>query len=219
MKKGKEFYEFSNFEECSQNDKTSVIKIIILALLVVITIALAFITINVNENIQIANKRIAEQKEIDRIKQENIKLEKEKQEAERKRQEKLPKLTEEGKANIESIYSSETKRAFLTFDDGPSDITPIILETLKKENIKASFFMLGTRVKQKPEITKQVYNEGHFIGNHGYSHQYSSIYASPEAVLNEYNLCNNSIKDALGEQEYNSHLFRFPGGLARRKIC
>ena len=48
---------------------------------------------------------------------------------------KLPQLTEEGKNNLENIYHSDTKRVFLTFDDGPSKtVTPVVLDTLKKEN-------------------------------------------------------------------------------------
>lgn len=121
-----------------------------------------------------------------------------------------------GRKNIENIYHSETKRAFLTFDDGPSTVTPTILEVLKQENVKASFFVLGSRVEAMPDIIKRIYEEGHYIANHGYSHTYSAIYSSPQAVLDEYNKCNEAVKKAIGKQEYNSHLFRFPGGLVRR---
>lgn len=73
--------------------------------------------------------------------------------------------------------------------------------------------MLGNRVEVMPETVKRIYEEGHYIANHGYSHVYSTIYASPESVLNEYNQCNNAVKNAIGVPEYNSHLFRFPGGV------
>lgn len=73
--------------------------------------------------------------------------------------------------------------------------------------------MLGNRVEVMPETVKRIYEEGHYIANHGYSHVYSTIYVSPESVLNEYNQCNNAVKNAIGVPEYNSHLFRFPGGL------
>lgn len=139
--------------------------------------------------------------------------EQKKAEEEKKRQEKLPKLTDEGRNNIATIYNSETKRAFLTFDDGPSAVTPTILDTLKQENIKATFFVLGSNVEGRQDMVKRMYDEGHYIANHGYTHIYSQIYASPEAVLNEYNLCTEKIRNAIGEQEYNPHLFRFPGGI------
>lgn len=114
---------------------------------------------------------------------------------------------------MENIYKSDTKRAFLTFDDGPSSVTPKILDILKQENVKATFFVLGSRVEALPETVKRMYDEGHYIASHGYSHIYSQIYASPEAVLDEYNRCNDQIKNAIGVSEYNSHLFRFPGGV------
>lgn len=139
--------------------------------------------------------------------------------AEKERQEKLPKLTEAGKENISKIYHSDTKRAFLTFDDGPSSVTSKILDILKQENIKASFFVLGSNVEKRPEMVKRMYDEGHFIGIHGTSHVYEQIYQSPQSVLDEYNMCNEKIKNALGEQEYNPHLFRFPGGLVGGKYA
>ncbi len=126
---------------------------------------------------------------------------------------KLPQLTEEGKNNLENIYHSDTKRVFLTFDDGPSKtVTPVVLDTLKKENIKATFFLLGSRVELEPELVKREYNEGHYLASHGYSHVYSQIYASPQSVIDEYNISVTAIRNAIGEQEYNPHLFRFPGG-------
>ena len=144
---------------------------------------------------------------------------KEQEELERKRQEKLPKLTEEGKENIQHIYSADVKRAFLTFDDGPSSNTSQILDILNERGIKATFFVLGSNVEKSPEMVKRMYDEGHFIANHGYSHVYETIYQSPQAVLDEYNKCNQLVRDAIGEQEYNSHLFRFPGGLVGGKYA
>ena len=144
---------------------------------------------------------------------------KEQEELERKRQEKLPKLTEEGKENIKHIYSADVKRAFLTFDDGPSSNTSQILDILNERGIKATFFVLGSNVEKNPEMVKRMYDEGHFIANHGYSHVYETIYQSPQAVLDEYNRCNQVVRDAIGEQEYNSHLFRFPGGLVGGKYA
>ncbi len=136
----------------------------------------------------------------------------EQEEKERKRREKLPELTQEGIENVNHIYSSDTKRAFLTFDDGPSSNTQPILDVLKEKGVKATFFVLGSNVEKAPETVKRIYDEGHFIANHGYSHVYTAIYQSPQTVLDEYNRCNQLVRNAIGEQEYNSHLFRFPGG-------
>lgn len=144
---------------------------------------------------------------------------KKKEEEEKAKQAKIPKLTEEGKNNVDNIYKSDTKRAFLTFDDGPSEVTNQILDTLKQEKVKATFFVLGSNVKTLPNVVKRIYDEGHYIANHGYSHVYSKIYASPQTVLDEFNQCNDAVKEAIQVPEYNSHLFRFPGGLAGGKYA
>ena len=153
-------------------------------------------------------------------KNEQLIEEQKKAEEEAARKAKLPNLTEEGKNNFANLYKSETKRVFLTFDDGPSKtVTPLILDTLKQENVKATFFLLGSRVELNPEIVKREFDEGHYLASHGYSHVYSQIYASPQNTLDEYNKCITAIRNAIGEQEYNPHLFRFPGGYAGGKYA
>lgn len=122
--------------------------------------------------------------------------------------------TEKFMDTIDNIYNGEEgKRVFLTFDDGPTrEVTPHILDILKEYNIKATFFVLGTYAKKNPDIIKRAYDEGHYIANHGYSHKYSTIYKSADTVLGEYNKTEEIIKEALNDDSYSSHLFRFPGG-------
>ena len=144
------------------------------------------------------------------------KAEKEREE-QAKLQERIQKTSqpfnEEQQYNILHIYKSDTKRVFLTFDDGPSEtVTPLILDLLKEENVPATFFTLGTNVKRHPEIVRREFDEGHYVANHGYSHKYSAVYASPQATFDEYNYTENAIKEALGNENYRSNLFRFPGG-------
>ncbi len=193
--------------------KEEILKIVLVVLILIMLILLIFVA-NYSINI-IRNSKIAKQYEEQIALLEKQKLEK--QEAER--QAKIPKLTEQGMQNIESIYHSDTKRAFLTFDDGPSSVTNTILDVLKQENVKATFFVLGSRVEAKPDVVKRIYDEGHYIANHGYSHVYENIYASPQTVLDEYNRCNDVVRNAIGVPEYNSHLFRFPGGLTGGKYA
>ena len=84
-------------------------------------------------------------------------------------------LTKEQLKAIDNIYDSKEKVAFLTFDDGPSsNVTPKILDVLKKENIKATFFVLGTMAKANPEVLKREKEEGHYIANHSYSDRKST---------------------------------------------
>lgn len=69
----------------------------------------------------------------------------------------------------------------LTFDDGPSLVwTPMILDELKKADIRATFFMLGEHVARYPEIARRVAEEGHEIGNHTYDHHVLLYYKPGE---------------------------------------
>lgn len=121
---------------------------------------------------------------------------------------------------VSHIYSSDYKRVFLTFDDGPSkSVTLPILDILKQNNIKATFFVLGSNAERYPEIVKRAYQEGHYIANHSFTHVYSNIYSSPQAVLDEYTRTETAIKNAIGDQTYNSRVFRFPGGTAGGKYA
>lgn len=125
----------------------------------------------------------------------------------------IPNMSAAGLENIKHIYSSDKKIAYLTFDDGPSnDVTGLILDVLKENKVKATFFVLGTQVEKYPGVIKREYDEGHYIGNHGYSHVYKKIYDTPQAVLEEYNKTNETIAKALNIKGYATHLFRFPGG-------
>lgn len=195
-------------------------KIVILNLLVIVLIILIMIAKN---SIEIINQyKIYQQYETQLLalqKQEEDKQVKIRKKQEEMKQNRIPQLTQEGKNNLENIYHTESKKVFLTFDDGPSMVTPTILDTLKQENIKATFFVLGSRVNAMPEVVKRIYEEGHYIANHGYSHVYSCIYSSPQAVLDEFNQCNDAVRNAIGIPEYHSHLFRFPGGLIGGKYA
>jgi len=125
----------------------------------------------------------------------------------------VPQFNENGFNEVREIYFSEEKQVYLTFDDGPSkDVTPQILDILKEHDVKATFFVLGARVELYPETLKRTFEEGHYIANHGYSHKYSKIYESKDTVFQEYVECEYAIKNALNNQDYNSYLFRFPGG-------
>lgn len=187
-------------------DKKRIIFNIIVSIITIIT--LIFVIYYVVDT----TKRIKDSKKFTSQILEYQKQEEEKDQIEKERKSKIPNLTEQGKENIKHIYSSENKRVFLTFDDGPSDNTNDILNILNEKNIKATFFVLGMQVEKMPEVVKKIYDEGHYLANHGYSHIYSNLYSSKEEVINEYNKCNQAVANAIQISEYNSHLFRFPGG-------
>ena len=97
---------------------------------------------------------------------------------------------------------------YLTFDDGPFIDTISILDTLKKYEVKATFFILYHRSYSGPVILREV-AEGHTIGLHSWSHKYSSIYASETAYYNDLNAISDYIFDLTGIR---STIIRFPGG-------
>ena len=114
---------------------------------------------------------------------------------------------------ISDLTNGTEKIAFLTFDDGPNvSVTPKVLDILKDENVKASFFVIGKNVDSYPEIVKRAYDEGHFIANHGYDHNNSVLYKNSESFINEIKKTDLAIGNAIGVQDYCSHVFRFPNG-------
>ena len=68
-------------------------------------------------------------------------------------------------------YGASKNQVALSFDDGPDPAyTPRILDVLKRENAKAIFFVIGAQAEKFPELTRRIYDEGHEIGNHTFSH-------------------------------------------------
>ena len=114
---------------------------------------------------------------------------------------------------ISDLTKGTEKTAFLTFDDGPNiSVTPKVLDILKDEDVKATFFVIGKNVDSHPEIVKRAYEEGHFIANHGYDHNNSVLYKNSESFINEIKKTDLAIGNAIGIQDYCSHIFRFPNG-------
>ncbi|MGO4111248.1 polysaccharide deacetylase family protein [Paenibacillus sp. YAF4_2] len=99
-----------------------------------------------------------------------------------------------------------TRVAYLTFDDGPAANTMRILAIQKQQQVKATFFVLGTNRKT---IYRQILKDSHTIGNHSYSHQYSMIYASVNRYLRDFERLERLLRQTTGRR---TTLFRFPGG-------
>lgn len=118
-------------------------------------------------------------------------------------------------ADLVSPYNgSEGKRAFLTFDDGPTYLTPEILDILKSKEVKATFFTLGQQVEANPDTVKREFEEGHTIANHSYSHDYPYIYKNVDNFKADLDRAAAAISQVIGENNY-VKLFRFPGGTFR----
>lgn len=114
---------------------------------------------------------------------------------------------------LNDIAKSNEKKAYLTFDDGPTTkATGKILDILKEENVKATFFVVGKHVKENPELVKREYDEGHYIANHGYNHNNKLLYKDMESFKDEIVSTDSEISKAIGVENYCSHIFRFPNG-------
>lgn len=124
----------------------------------------------------------------------------------------IPPASEENDLLTILSDSGQTKRCYLTFDDGPTtNITPQILDTLRRYNVKATFFEVGSLIKANPDMARRVYEEGHLIANHSQNHEYAALYASTESFMTEINECYEAIKSVTdGEEPFK--LIRFPGG-------
>lgn len=113
-----------------------------------------------------------------------------------------------------SVNITSPKLAYLTFDDGPTHVvTAALLDVLKKENVKATFFVVGKEIEGKESILKRIYNEGHSLGLHTYSHNFKKIYKSTEDFINEMTMTSNKIEQVTG---FAPKIIRFPGGSSKR---
>ena len=118
-------------------------------------------------------------------------------------------------------YTNDGKKiVFLTFDDGTSKTnTPKVLETLKKEDVKATFFLTGQNIEnggqEAKDLVKREFNEGHAIGNHSYTHDVKKLYPGRtldmEAFKEDFDKNDKLLQDILGKY-FSTRVIRCPGG-------
>lgn len=111
--------------------------------------------------------------------------------------------------------SGTVKQVALTFDDGPDAYyTPKILDILAKNNIKATFFIVGQRAQSHPEMVKRIVNAGHAIGNHTWNHA-DLDKLTPEQIRSEVTQTDNILTTLSGTH---TNLFRPPYGIASQQV-
>lgn len=98
---------------------------------------------------------------------------------------------------------------YLTFNSVPGDNTEAILDVLAQHNVKATFFVVGSEEEGVSDVYRRIVNEGHTIGMHSYSNQYSLIYSSKSAFKKDYQKLSDYIYELTGTR---SKFYRFPGG-------
>ncbi len=109
-----------------------------------------------------------------------------------------------------TIGLAAEKQIYLTFDDGPSTVvTGKVLDVLKEEGVKATFFIVSDRVAGREDVLRRAAKEGHTLGVHSANHVYGQIYASEEAFLRDVETCAKVIKRVTG---VTPNVYRFPGG-------
>jgi peptidoglycan/xylan/chitin deacetylase (PgdA/CDA1 family) len=102
-----------------------------------------------------------------------------------------------------------SKQIALTYDDGPNDPHTLkLLDVLAKHGVRATFFMIGRYVRQRPDIARAVAEAGHIIGNHTFTHPLL-IFESEAQTRTQLSDCDQALQDAIGEH---SKLFRPPFG-------
>ena len=108
-----------------------------------------------------------------------------------------------------------SRQLALTFDDGPNDPHTLrLLEVLAKHEIKATFFLIGRYVQQRPDLTREIVQAGHAVGNHTFTHPLLTFKSAAE-IRQELSDCNAALKDALGQPP---SLFRPPFGGRRPAV-
>lgn len=102
------------------------------------------------------------------------------------------------------------KKVYLTFDDGPiPGVTEKILDVLKEEKVKATFFVVGKEIPEREYILKRIYHEGHGIGLHTYNHKFKMVYSSDNSLIDEMLQTQKKIKEVINASPT---AVRFPGG-------
>jgi len=103
----------------------------------------------------------------------------------------------------------------LTYDDGPNEPHTLrLLEVLARYDVRATFFLIGRYVQQRPDIAREIVKAGHVVGNHTFSHPLLTFKSSAE-IRQELTACRSALQDAVGEH---SNLFRPPFGGRRPAV-
>lgn len=117
---------------------------------------------------------------------------------------------QEGASDEEDV---QVRKVYLTFDDGPSSNTDNILDILDTYGVKATFFVTGKEGAKAEASYRRIVEEGHTLGMHSYTHDYSVIYASEEAFMEDMEKLQHYLYDVTGVQ---STYIRFPGGSSNK---
>ncbi|MCI8553561.1 MAG: polysaccharide deacetylase [Clostridiales bacterium] len=106
-------------------------------------------------------------------------------------------------------YEQPVGTVYLTFDDGPTRLTPEILDILAAYQVKATFFVVGHEDAFSRSMYRRIAAEGHELAIHTYTHEYSQVYQSLEAYFDDFDRISDLLYSETGRRITQ---FRFPGG-------
>lgn len=113
---------------------------------------------------------------------------------------------------VDAVNADGVKKAYLTFDDGPNNsVTTGVLDVLRRYNVKATFFLVGSLIEKYPDVARRIYEEGHCLANHSYNHNYDELYADNVSFMTQVQKTDDLIKKITCDNNY-PKVFRFPGG-------
>ncbi|RQO29782.1 polysaccharide deacetylase family protein [Taibaiella sp. KBW10] len=112
--------------------------------------------------------------------------------------------------------SEGTTPVALTFDDGPHELTESVLDILKAEQVKATFFLIGKNIAGREAILQRMKDEGHLIGNHSYEHSVHFDWQSTKKMALELQACNEAIQSVTG---FTPTIFRPPFGVTNPNLA
>lgn len=119
---------------------------------------------------------------------------------------------------LKTISAAHTtlRQIAISFDDGPAPLyTPKILQILKEHQVEAAFFCIGRRIEENKDLLKQVYDEGHLIGNHSYSHDLWFDLFSTQKMNRDLQMMNEAMHKVTGVKP---RLFRPPYGVTNPNL-
>lgn len=130
-----------------------------------------------------------------------------------------------GCINISSNYflhvlckaATTEKVVALSFDDGPHPVhTPAILDTLKKYNVPATFFCIGRHIEGNVPLLRRMYNEGHLVGNHSFTHDFWFDMHRSKKMLADMRQADEAVKQSIG---FRPLMFRPPYGVTNPNLA
>jgi peptidoglycan/xylan/chitin deacetylase (PgdA/CDA1 family) len=177
---------------------------IIVCVLFAVEIVSSFVTLRQLDGIRSDNARV--QSELSEQKNENKKM--------RSQLDSLASATSGLQSQVAKIQQTRAKMgknkvAYLTYDDGPSNITPALLDALKANGVHATFFVVGTAAQNHPDVIKRAVAEGNVIGIHSWTHDYKYIYSNETNFFEDFNKLKDYITTLTGIAPT---VNRYPGG-------